>query len=63
MNRDLPVRRSCVECGMLCDPLEYHPYAACLMFKACGDSKVVHENLSAIIAYGKKSLSRKKASP
>jgi hypothetical protein len=26
--------RECKECGMSVEPGEYHPYAACLMFKA-----------------------------
>jgi len=43
----------CAECGM---PVEkattYHPYAACLMFKACHDSTVVQANLDAVIAHG-----------
>ena len=29
--------RKCRECGMSVEPGEYHPYAACLMFNACGD--------------------------
>lgn len=37
---------ACGECGMPCTPNEYHPYAACLMFKACHDSKVVRANLT-----------------
>lgn len=42
----------CDFCGMPCEPREYHPYAACLMFKACGDSKVVRANLQAVIDHG-----------
>lgn len=38
----------CGECGMPCEPNEYHPYAACLMFKACHNSIVVRTNLSAV---------------
>lgn len=42
----------CGHCGMvLKDWNEYHPYAACLMFKACGDGKVVRDNLAAVRAY------------
>jgi hypothetical protein len=44
--------RECKECGMLVEPGEYHPYAACLMFKACGDSSVVRANLVAVLAEG-----------
>ena len=42
----------CMECGMLVSPAEYHPYAACLMFKSCHDSATVQANLDAVIAYG-----------
>lgn len=35
---------------MQCTPGEYHPYAACLMFRACGDSTVVRANLDAVRA-------------
>jgi hypothetical protein len=37
---------------MLVEPGEYHPYAACLMFKACGDGSVVRANLDAVLAEG-----------
>ncbi|RYF50424.1 MAG: hypothetical protein EOO27_31795 [Comamonadaceae bacterium] len=40
----------CGECGMPCTPAEYHPYAACLMFKACYDSAIVRANLNAVRA-------------
>lgn len=35
----------CCECHMACAPGEFHPYAACLMFKQCHDSMTVRENL------------------
>lgn len=39
----------CAECGMVTlTPNEYHPFAACLMFKSCHDSAVVRSNLDAI---------------
>lgn len=38
----------CGECGMPCHPRDYHPYAACLMFKACRNSDVVRANLDAV---------------
>lgn len=39
----------CKSCGMICKhPTEYHPMAACLMFKACHDGEVVRANLSAV---------------
>lgn len=40
--------RPCGTCGMPCTPGEYHPYAACLMFKACHNSEVVRANLEAV---------------
>lgn len=43
----------CGECLMLVKPGEYHPYAACLMFKACHDSRIVRENLAAVLEHGK----------
>lgn len=41
-------RSKCQECFMPVEPGEYHPYGACLMFKACKDEKIVRENLWAI---------------
>lgn len=35
----------CQECGMLVRGQEYHPYAACLMFKGCHDAETVRANL------------------
>lgn len=45
--------RDCAECGMLCSPTEYHPFAACLMFKACNNGNQVRSNLAAVVGYGK----------
>lgn len=43
----------CHGCGMPVEgPQEYHPHAACLMFQACHDSRVVQANLQAAILYG-----------
>jgi len=36
---------ACHECGMVCHPNEYHPYAACLMFRGCHDADTVRANL------------------
>ena len=36
----------CAECGMPCEAGEYHPYAACLMFKGCHNSATVRANLT-----------------
>jgi hypothetical protein len=42
----------CRTCGMSCKNLEYHPYAACLMFQACKKADVVRENLNAVRLHG-----------
>lgn len=42
----------CEECGMLVLVDEYHPYAACLMFKACHDSATVEANLASVLSHG-----------
>jgi hypothetical protein len=39
---------ACGDCGMPCEPNEYHPFAACLMFTACHSSTTVRENLNAV---------------
>ena len=55
-------RIKCGDCGMeVVFPDEYHPYAACLMFKACGNPKTVTDNLDSVIAYGLKQ--RKEQTP
>jgi hypothetical protein len=43
----------CGDCGMPCEPGEYHPFAACLMFKACHRSDVVRANLQFVVDHGK----------
>ena len=48
MTTDKTPMQPCGECSMLCDPKEYHPYAACLMFKACHNSETVRANLEAV---------------
>jgi hypothetical protein len=40
----------CGQCGMPCYAGEYHPFAACLMFKACLNSETVRANLASIQA-------------
>jgi len=42
------MNRPCAECGMSCSPNEYHPYAACLMFKACHNGDTVRANLPSL---------------
>ncbi len=39
---------ACAECGMIVQLGEYHPFAACLMYKGCKDSTTVRENIKAI---------------
>ena len=41
-------KTKCHECGMHLRLGEYHPFAACLMYKGCGDAKTVRENLKAV---------------
>lgn len=43
----------CAECGMPVFSGEYHPYAACLMFRTCKDSEVVARNLEAVLEHGR----------
>lgn len=44
---------ACADCGMVLDsPMEYHPYAACLMYKQSRDRKSVIENLKSVIEVG-----------
>ena len=38
----------CYHCGMQVRAGEYHPFAACLMFKGCGDREVVQANLKSV---------------
>lgn len=44
----------CQQCGMFVVTGEYHPFAACLMFKGCHDSDTVRKNLLAVVDGGKK---------
>lgn len=39
---------SCQECGMPVDTGEYHPYAACLIFKGCNDAETARANMSVL---------------
>lgn len=43
-----PNLSACAECGMAVSPGEYHPFAACLMFKGCHDGDQVRANLAAV---------------
>lgn len=40
--------KSCKTCGMGLIPNEYHPPAACLMFKGCRNSEIVREEIRAM---------------
>lgn len=42
--KDSPKRTPCGQCGMPCEPAEFHTFAHCLMFQACHDSKSVEAN-------------------
>ena len=44
----------CTQCGMVCEPNEYHPYAACMMYRDCHDSETVRANLNAVVEHGRK---------
>lgn len=51
--RPLP---ACACCGMVLEhPEEYHPFAACLMYKQCKDESTVRANLFAVIGFGQRS--------
>lgn len=39
---------ACAECGMIVQLGEYHPFAACLMYKGCKDENTVRENIKSI---------------
>lgn len=43
----------CHDCGMSCEAAEYHPFAACLMFKQCRNSETVRANLQSVHAAGR----------
>lgn len=51
--RVVPEPMACAGCGMVLDhPREFHPYAACLMFKGAGNNGgVVRDNLNAVILW------------
>lgn len=53
------LEKSHAECGMTVNQGEYHPYAACLMFKACGNSNVVEASMDAIMKEGRTLMQEK----
>lgn len=52
MSDKLSSKERCTECGMAVSVTEYHPYAACLMYRACQDAEVVRVNLLSVQASG-----------
>lgn len=48
MTHSTPAPVACTECGMVCQPAEFHPFAACLMFRGCHDGDKVRANLAAL---------------
>jgi hypothetical protein len=43
----------CPDCGMTLDgPSDYHPYAACVMFRQLGQTEKVEDLLLTIVKYG-----------
>jgi hypothetical protein len=45
----------CAECHMLVSPSEYHPYAACVLYKQLGQADKVKSCLDSIIEYATRS--------
>ena len=53
---------TCAECGMIISRRgEYHPYAACLIFKACGSGSETRANLSRVVDYGMRTSKQKRS--
>lgn len=47
--------KHCAGCGMTTfGPRDYHPYAACVMFRQLRDGSNVEANLRAVVEYGMK---------
>ena len=47
---------ACAECGMIVEAGEYHPFAACLMFKAAPSSAIVRGNIFAVRDNGREEI-------
>ena len=41
----------CPDCGMSVQIGDWHPFAACLMYKGCGDKEVVEANLKSVMTH------------
>lgn len=44
---------ACANCGMRCQPREYHPYTACVLFRQLRDGDKVRSCLEAVVAHGR----------
>lgn len=53
MTDPLTTNERCTQCNMQCEPGEYHPYAACLMYMQCVNSETVRANLAAVVEHGR----------
>lgn len=47
------INTNCAECGMPCETREFHPLAACLMFKQTKDARLVRSNLEFVLEVGR----------
>ena len=47
------VATTCGTCGMACTPGEFHPYAACLMYRGCHSAATVRANLAPLVEFHK----------
>jgi hypothetical protein len=52
---------NCHQCGMVCQPDEYHPYAACILYGAIHDGDAVRANLNAIAQHARQEALREAA--
>ena len=48
----------CHQCGMVCQPNEYHPYAACILYGAIHDGDAARANLNAIAQHARQEALR-----
>ena len=49
---------NCHQCGMVCQPNEYHPYAACILYGAIHDGDAARANLNAIAQHARQEALR-----
>ena len=62
VERDPKEKTPCAECGMFAFDNEYHPFAACLMFKQTENTTAVLVNLHGVVLFGAE-LSREEEPP